>query len=73
MQGRERSMETGIFVGIVAVLAASKYNPDLRLFCQRLVAAGKPKKVALTATMRKLVVLLNTVVARGTKRQPERP
>lgn len=57
----------------MAVLAASKHNPDLKLFYQRLVAAGKPKKVALTATMRKLVILLNTVVARGTKWQPERP
>ena len=57
----------------MAVLAASKHNPDLKEFYQRMLATGKPKKVALTATMRKLVVLLNSVVARGTKWQPERP
>jgi transposase len=57
----------------MAVLAATKHNPDLKRFYQRMLAAGKPTKVALTATMRKLVVLLNSVVARGTKWQPERP
>lgn len=57
----------------MAALSASRYNPDLRSFYQRLVAAGKPKKVALTATMRKLIVMLNAVVARGTRWQPECP
>ncbi|MCH8115409.1 MAG: IS110 family transposase [Chloroflexi bacterium] len=57
----------------MAVLAATKHNPDLKTFYQRMLAKGKPKKVALTATMRKLVILLNTVLARGTKWQPERP
>ena len=57
----------------MAVLSATKHNPDLKRFYQRMLAAGKPTKVALTATMRKLIVLLNSVVARGTKWQPERP
>ncbi len=57
----------------MAALSASKHNPELRTFYQRLVAAGKPKKVALTATMRKLIILLNAVVARGTQWQSERP
>jgi transposase len=57
----------------MAVLAASRHNSDLRRFYQRMLATGKPKKVALTETMRKLVVLMNSVVARGTKWQPERP
>lgn len=43
----------------MAALVAARYNPILKTFYQRLVAAGKPKKVALTAVMRKLVVLLN--------------
>ena len=43
----------------MAAVVAARYNPILKLFYERLVAAGKPKKVALTAVMRKLVVLLN--------------
>jgi len=43
----------------MAALSASKYNPVLREFYQRLVAKGKPKKVALTAVMRKLLCHLN--------------
>ena len=43
----------------MAALVASRFNPILKAFYDRLVAAGKPKKVALTAVMRKLVVLLN--------------
>jgi transposase len=34
----------------------------IRTFCQRLVAAGKPKKLALVACMRKLLTILNTMV-----------
>lgn len=43
----------------MAALVAARFNPILKTFYQRLLAAGKPKKVALTALMRKLVVLLN--------------
>jgi transposase len=43
----------------MAALVATRFNPILKSFYQRLVAAGKPKKVALTAVMRKLIVLLN--------------
>ena len=43
----------------MAALVAVRFNPILKAFYDRLVAAGKPKKVALTAVMRKLVVLLN--------------
>ena len=57
----------------MAALSATKHNPELRSFYLRLVEAGKPKKVALTATMRKLVILLNAIVARGTAWQPETP
>jgi transposase len=41
-------------------LVAARYNPDLKAVYQRLVAAGKPPKVAITAVMRKLIVLANT-------------
>ena len=46
----------------MAALVASRHNPVLRRFYQRLLKAGKPKKVALTAVMRKLLTILNAIV-----------
>ncbi len=46
----------------MASLAATRYNPAIRAFYERLVAAGKPRKVALVACMRKLLSILNAVV-----------
>lgn len=46
----------------MAALAACRCNPDLRHFYQRLTAAGKPPKLALTAVMRKLLILANTLL-----------
>lgn len=43
-------------------LVAARYNPDLKAKYQALLAAGKPPKLALTALMRKLVVLANTLL-----------
>ena len=43
----------------MAALSASRYNPILKKFYQRLLDNGKPKKVALTAVMRKLICYLN--------------
>ncbi len=43
----------------MAAVVASRFNPVLKAFYEHLVTAGKPKKLALTAVMRKLVVLLN--------------
>lgn len=45
-----------------AALSAARHNPDLRNFYKRLVDNGKKPKVALTALMRKLVVLANTLI-----------
>jgi transposase len=45
-----------------AALAAARYNPDLADFYKRLRQTGKKPKVALTAVMRKLVVLANTLL-----------
>lgn len=50
----------------MAALVTVRHNPALRAFYQRLVAAGKAKKLALTAAMRKLVVLLNAMLRDGT-------
>jgi transposase len=46
----------------MAALTAARWNPPLRSFYQRLRAAGKPAKVALTAVARKLLVLLNAIL-----------
>ena len=54
----------------MAALVASKYNPVIRAFYQRLRAAGKPAKVALTACMRKLLTILNAIARDGTQWQP---
>jgi len=45
----------------MATLAATRYNPAIRAFYERLVAAGKLKKVALIACMRKLITHLNAI------------
>jgi transposase len=44
----------------MATLVATIYNPTIRNFYNRLLAAGKPKKLALTACMRKLLIILNS-------------
>ena len=46
----------------MAALVASKHNPVLKAFYQRLIADGKLKKVALTAVMRKLLIILNAIL-----------
>ncbi len=45
----------------MATVAATRANPVIRAFYRRLVAAGKPSKVALTACMRKLLVFCNAL------------
>ncbi len=46
----------------MAALSAAKKNPLIRAFYERLCAAGKPKKAALVACMRKLLVIMNAMV-----------
>jgi len=46
----------------MAALSASNHNPVLRAFYRRLLAAGKPKMVALIAVARKLLVILNAMI-----------
>ena len=46
----------------MAALVATRFNPVLQAFYQRLCAAGKPKKLALSACMRKLLTILNLMV-----------
>jgi transposase len=46
----------------MAALVASRHNPTLKSFYQRLIRAGKAKKLALVAVMRKLLTILNAIV-----------
>ena len=55
----------------MAALVASRHNPVIRAFYQRLVAAGKARKLALTAAMRKLLVILNAMLRDHTPWHPD--
>ena len=46
----------------MAAVAASRFNPTIRTFYQRLLASGKKKKVALVACMHKLLTILNAMI-----------
>ncbi len=63
---RARGVKTPVVlvtgVSSMAVLSAARQNPVLRPFAQRLLAAGKPKKVVHVACIRKLVILLNAMM-----------
>jgi len=50
----------------MSALVATRFNPVIRVFYQRLCAAGKIKKVALTACMRKLLTILNAMLKHQT-------
>ena len=62
-------MRSVLYMG---ALVASRRNPVLCEFYQRLLEAGKPKKVALTACMRKLLVVLNSMLKRHSHSCAER-
>ena len=53
----------------MATLVGTRHNPVLKTFYERLLAAGKPKKVALTACTRKLLTILNAMVRTETSWQ----
>jgi transposase len=57
----------------MAALSAMRYNDRIRTFAQRLKAKGKPGKVVVVACMRKLLVILNAMVATNTPYQPAMP
>ena len=66
--GGRAPLRTALYM---ATLSATRHNPVLRDFYHRLCAAGKPKKVALTACLRKLVVILNSMVKHRRPWNPE--
>lgn len=62
IQGGRADVRNALYMPTCSAL---QHNPVIRAFFQRLVAAGKPKKVALVACMRKLLVILNAMVRDG--------
>jgi len=59
VQGGRASVRAVLYMG---TLVATRHNAVIRDFYQRLLAAGKPKKLALVACMRKLLTILNAMV-----------
>jgi transposase len=57
--GGRADVRAALFTG---AMVAARYNPDLKVFRDKLVQAGKPKLVALVATARKLLTILNAIV-----------
>jgi len=57
--GGRSSVRTSLYM---ATIAATRFNKAIKTFYQRLVNAGKPKMVALTACMRKLIIIINAMV-----------
>jgi transposase len=57
--GGRTAVRTALFMG---AMVAKKHNPVLKAFFDRLVAAGKPKMVALIAVARKLLTILNAIL-----------
>jgi transposase len=57
----------------MAALVASRFNPVLKAFHQRLIAAGKPKKVALIAVARKTLTILSAMLRTGQEWNPSLP
>lgn len=55
----------------MAALVATQFNPVIRVFYQRLLAQGKAKKLALVASMRKLLVILNAMLKHHQLWQPQ--
>lgn len=57
----------------MSALSASRHNPRIRAFYERLLESGKPKKVALVACMRKLLTILNAMLRHGEYWRAEEP
>ena len=70
IKGGRRWVRNTIYMPCVG--AATRNNPVLKAFYDRLIAKGKKPKVALVACMRKLIVILNTLIARRQKWDPAR-
>ena len=65
IKGGRRKVRNQFYMACLG--AATRHNPALKAFYRRLIARGKKAKVALVACMRKLIVILNIMIARGEK------
>jgi transposase len=65
--GGRTGVRTALFMG---ALVAARHNPILKAFRDRLVASGKPKLVAIIATARKLLIILNAIIRDATPWTP---
>lgn len=70
IQGGRGAVRSALYM---ATLSATRFNPDISKFYNRLLKAGKARMVALVACMRKLLIIINAVVARGTAWTAQRP
>ena len=70
IHGGRASVRAAVYM---AALVASRHNAVLRTFYHRLLAAGKPKKLALVACMRKLLTILNTMLRTQQRWSPSTP
>ena len=68
--GARASVRSALFM---RALVAARHDPTLKAFRDKRVAAGKPKLVALIATARKLLTLLDAIIRTNTPWQPKNP
>lgn len=68
IQGGRRSVRQALFM---PALVTIRYNPDLKAKYDQLIAAGKPPKLAVTAIMRKMIVLANALLKAGRSWRPK--
>lgn len=68
VRGGRAAVRTALYM---AALGARRFNPVLKRFADRLQSAGKSAKVILTACMRKLLLILNTMVRTNTSWNPK--
>jgi transposase len=66
--GGRASLRAALYMG---TLAATRFNPVISEFYQRLIGAGKRPKVAITACMRKLLTILNAIIKNSTPWNPQ--
>jgi transposase len=59
IRGGRTTVRAALFM---AAWVGTRHNPVLQAFYKRLIAAGKPRKVALVACMRKLLTILNALI-----------
>ena len=66
--GGRAHVRTVLYMG---TLVATRFNPQIKVFYERLLAAGKVKKVALTACMQKFLTILNAMLKHRTPWKPQ--